>query len=229
MQFVNQMETPSTRCRKAFLNYKNTQNITGGGGIKLACCVGKTIYGNDWFNTDIEENFKNNVYYLDITKEFPIESDTLNFVFIEHGVEHVDFEGLMSCFLECKRTLKSGGVLRFSTPSLENWLKYYFAGGDFVKFITQFATQGFMPQMASIGLYSKALVINNALRNWGHKLVLDFATYSEILQGVGFHDIKQVPLRQSEHPELQNLERHAMDGPLKVYNDFEIMVIEATK
>ena len=241
MKPVGRIENSITRFKKAFLNYKETRQKTavggaeyvnvnqGGATLKLACCVGKSSYGDDWFCTDIEENPQGKVYFLDITKEFPVDSGTLDYIFIEHGVEHVDFEGLLSCFLECQRTLKTGGILRFSSPSLKNWMKYYFSEGDFVKFITQFATQSFMPQIASMGLYSKALVINNALRSWGHKLVLDFETYSEMLQGVGFSNIKEVPLRQSEHTELQNMERHATAGAWKIYNEFEVTAVEAIK
>ena len=195
----------------------------------MACCAGKTHYGQSWFCTDLAETPANNIWALDITKPFPFSDEEFSYIFIEHGVEHIDFEGLLNCFSECCRILKKGGVLRFTSPTLENWIKYYLTNNEQTKMMTALATQAFIKPAVEFGLYSKALVFNNALRNFGHQLLLDFPTYSALLQKFGFTEIKPCALRQSSHSALQNMERHALEGIFKDYNKFEIQVVEATK
>lgn len=49
--------------------------------FKLCCCCGNHNYGNTWFCTDIFEDKKNNIHFLDITKKFPFNSDTFMYIY----------------------------------------------------------------------------------------------------------------------------------------------------
>lgn len=71
---------------------------------------------------------------------------------------------------------------------------------------------------------SKTLVFNNALRNWGHKLLLDFLTYKKLLQNAGFSNIYEEEIGVSRYHPLINIETRNY-----FYNNFETTVIEACK
>jgi len=149
--------------------------------LKLTCCVGATNYWQDWFCTDLAENPANNIWALDITKPFPFEDNIFSYIFIEHGMEHIDFEGLLTCFSECYRILKKGGVFRFTSPTLDNWIKFYLTDNELTRWMTVVTAQLWIKKAAELGVYSKALAFNNAMRNFGHQLLLDFATYNTLL------------------------------------------------
>ena len=52
----------------------------------------------------------------DITKPLPFDSNSVDYILIEHVVEHVTQKAAYSFFHEVKRILKSGGVIRIIVP-----------------------------------------------------------------------------------------------------------------
>ena len=67
--------------------------------------------------------------YLDLNKEFPVESEEYDFVSCIEGVEHL--EDQFQFVRECHRVLKPGGTLVVSTPNILNLasrLKYLLSG-----------------------------------------------------------------------------------------------------
>lgn len=208
--------------RNAFLRYKETHS-----GSKLGLIVSAgTNYIDNWFCTDLVPAPDKNIYYCDMTKDFYFESETFDYVYTEHGIEHITFEGCLKFLSECRRVLKKGGILRIVTPSLEKWINYYTVDNDMHDRATATATKLWLKTAEAGGLYSKCLVFNNALRNWGHTLLYDFATLNEVLQGLNFTSVIQAELEESPHPELRGLERHVVKAE---YTRMELMVIEAEK
>lgn len=105
---------------------------------------------------------------------------------------------------------------------MDNWIKYYiFDDPEFDK-ITNSAMQRWPKSFANIR--SKALAINNAMRNWGHQLLLDFPTMKNILNCSGFKLVEKEKVHHSKWKQLNNIERR-----YDFYSDFETLVIEARK
>ena len=77
-----------------------------------------------WLNTDINRVLSN-VYYLDATRKFPFENETFDFVFSEHLIEHLGFQGAKNMLCEAFRILKPGGVLRIATPDIQFLFELY--------------------------------------------------------------------------------------------------------
>lgn len=193
--------------------------------LMLACCCGYKDYGDgQWFCTDIIDNSKLNIGLLDISKKFPCHDNLFDFIYIEHGLEHVPFEGVINFCQEAFRVLSYSGVLRIASPGLDNWIKYYISNDDFKDKITNFIMSKFFKSACVMGIKSPALVINNMMHNWGHKCVLDFATYKDILLKSGFLQITQERPHHSKYKELNNLESR-----IDFYSDFETLVLEARK
>ena len=210
---------------EAFQNYAE-QNRDG--HLKLILTAGAN-YTEGWFCTDIVPDAERNIYYCDITRNFTFPPDTFDFVYCEHGIEHVEFEDGLNCFSECHRVLKKGGVLRIATPSLDRWINYYTVDSEEHRRTTGLATHVWLKNAAAMRLYSKCLVFNNAMRNWDHKILYDAKTLKMMLMMLQFTDIAAAEIGKSRHPELRNMERHDIEGVLKEYNAMELMVLEARK
>ena len=79
-------------------------------------CGRNTVAG--WLNVDITPY--SGAFYMDANKQFPFEDCSVDSYFTEHMIEHLDYEHQKLMLSEMHRTLKPGGKLRISYPSLEN-------------------------------------------------------------------------------------------------------------
>lgn len=64
----------------------------------------------DWHNFDSE---------VDISKPLPFPDNTIDIIFTNHNLEHVNFISAYKFLEECYRTLKPQGILRIQVPSIE--------------------------------------------------------------------------------------------------------------
>lgn len=71
-------------------------------------CGGNKLDG--WQNHDSE---------VDITKRLPYEDNSVDAILLEHVWEHIDPHSALRCLDECRRILKSGGLLRLCVPVLD--------------------------------------------------------------------------------------------------------------
>jgi predicted SAM-dependent methyltransferase len=60
--------------------------------------------------------------YVDITAPLPFPDSSIDAIFCEEAIEHVDERSALSLLAECFRTLKAGGVIRVTTPDLDHFL-----------------------------------------------------------------------------------------------------------
>jgi len=77
-----------------------------------------------WLNSDLEPG-SSNCIFLDATKTFPFPDASLDYVFCEHFVEHIDPEGAAVCFCEVFPCPKQGGVFRIATPNLQKYTNFF--------------------------------------------------------------------------------------------------------
>lgn len=221
MQKLTELEE---RTYSGFLKYKEQYPQE----LKLVLACGSNFI-EGWFCTDFTEQPKRSIYHLDMTKKFLFDADSISYINIEHGIEHIDFKNGFACLKECFRVLKKGGVLRLSTPSLDKWVQYYTINNDIHERATSIATERWLSEAKDLNIYSKALVFNNAFRNWGHRIIYDFSTLRTMLLKLCFSEVTSVKIGQSSHTALKNLERHAIQSTFKEYNEMELLVIEAKK
>ena len=155
-----------------------------------------------WLNSDLIVFRADNVR-IDATKEFPLPTASFDFVFTEHMVEHIPFDGTLNAFSESFRILKPGGMIRVSTPDLSflfSLLQYPIddVRAEYVKWSCETYLQ--------TPLVNSAVVINNFVRNWGHSFIFDKATLEWALLHAGFVDVTFFPVKQSATAALCNLE-----------------------
>ena len=93
--------------------------------LNLGC--GKD-YKPGWVNIDanLYKNIKKLDIKYDLSKGIPFQDNSVDYIFNEHFLEHLTVKEGLYFLKECKRTLKSGGVLRIAMPNLEEAMKIYF-------------------------------------------------------------------------------------------------------
>ena len=191
---------------------------------KIAFSCGLNPYPSDWFSTDINEALNRNIHYMDMGKHFSIPSLSFDFAHCEHGIEHLAISEAHNFIQETYRILKFGGILRLAWPSLDNWIKYYLFDTELHDRMTKFATETWMQELVPLGLASKAVIFNNALRNWGHQCVLDIKSIKDMLRNAGFSKVTESSLGISEHDAFKNIDKRK-----DWYSKVETTVLEAVK
>ena len=136
----------------------------------------------------------------DLSISIPFENNSVDFIFNEHFLEHLTVEEGQVFLKDCKRVLKDGGVLRISMPDLETTVKDYFNPNwkeDKKAYYKKFGLEF---------IKTKAEKININFRSWGHKWLYDKEELERRLKEAGFKNIKFCELKESDYPELRNLE-----------------------
>jgi len=85
-------------------------------------CGGNIIDG--WLNSDLFP-LSNDVVHIDVTKTYPFDDETFDYVFSEHMIEHISHAQGQHMLKECFRVLKHGGKIRISTPDLSFLILLY--------------------------------------------------------------------------------------------------------
>lgn len=185
-----------------------------GSGLKLL---------DGWLNSDCSLVFKSPCF-LDVTRPFPIEDAQFDYVFTEHLIEHLTFKEGQNLLRESYRVLKPGGKIRVACPDLMKVIGLYAAPKTEAR--QQYIKHCVDCSLADIGIYNECFVINNAVRNWGHKFLYDEQTMKLAMERVGFKDAVRCEVCVSTDRAFQNLESFGPGFEAKVY---ETIVMEASK
>ena len=179
-----------------------------------------------WLNTTLYP-FEPGTVFLDASRPFPLPADSLDYVFSEHVIEHLEFDEAALMLGECFRTLKTGGRIRLATPDLTQIIALYTqpeadAQQEYIRWIMD----QFRPQ---IGEYNPAHVINHSFHGWRHKFIYDRAALTGALVRAGFRDIERLEPGASAHEQLRGIEQHGSYVGSEAAMRYETMVFEATK
>jgi predicted SAM-dependent methyltransferase len=156
-----------------------------------------------WLNTEYEFRAPLSVVYLDASKRFPMPSDSFDFAFSEHMIEHVPLEAAFTMLQECNRVLKPGGRVRISTPPLEYLVKLLVSPVKEDEDYLIFHRQEWSPETP---VFTPAVAVADYYRQWGHQFVYDEPTLRALMTKAGFVSIEKLALNESSAPELRNLE-----------------------
>jgi predicted SAM-dependent methyltransferase len=161
--------------------------------------------------------------YLDAGKPFPFPESSFNYVFSEHLFEHLNYQQATNMLKESYRILKPGGVFRIATPDLQFLIRLYQEPDQPIhqQYIEYSAKQGNIPP-------SSVFVINRFHTAWGHQIIYDKETLTNMLEMTGFKDVCSCEVGHSKHSALRGVEGHFRVLPV-AYNQLETMILEATK
>ena len=178
-----------------------------------------------WMNVDLIPK-SINVVYMDATKAFPFPSDSIDYIYTEHMIEHITFQEAKFMLTECCRVLKKGGKIRISTPDLAFLIDLYRINKSEIQqnYINFSVDRYLNNQIPNEDVY----VINNFFKDWGHKFIHDYKSLSFLLTTLGFDYVKKCNVMESDDINFQNLEQHGKEiSPL--FNELESVIVEAIK
>jgi predicted SAM-dependent methyltransferase len=162
-------------------------------------CGGNILAG--WENHDMD---------VDITKPLQYEDNSIDFIFIEHCVEHTTTPDAVRFFAECLRILNYEGTLRVAVPSADKIMDLADAG-----YLTWHGQSGF-------GDGTKRGAVRSILLDHGHLSAWNHSILESCLFAAGFDPDKIYSCDISE-----------LEGHGKVIGDhnnkIETIIMEAIK
>lgn len=173
--------------------------------LKLHLACGSHLL-DGWVNVDAFSSDR--VSRWDLTQPLPFDDGRVSFIFSEHFIEHLPKIRGAAFLCECFRVLRTGGVLRISTPSLEFLLDCYRENR-----LDEWRELGWLPESASD-------LVNEGLRAWGHEYLYDFSAMESALRLAGFANVERVCWHRSIHEDLSDLESRPFHSDI---------IFEATK
>ena len=169
--------------------------------IKLHLGCGKK-YKNGWIN--IDNNSDNNIEKLDINynlaKGIPFKDNSVDFIYNEHFIEHLNVVQGQIFLKECKRVLKSGGVLRIATPDLSSLVKGYMNENQLDEL------KEFFDKYNMNYIKTRAELLNTNFYSWGHQWLYDAEELERRLKEAGFKKVEFCRNNESGYNELRGLE-----------------------
>jgi predicted SAM-dependent methyltransferase len=145
-----------------------------------------------WTNVDLSD--AGSVIGWDLTQPLPIDTGYMRLIYCEHFIEHLEPGDAYRLLIDCRRLLETGGVLRISTPDLRKLIEEYLAG--------RVDTWHDIPWMPA----TPARLMNEGMRNWGHKFVYDASEFESLLHASGFTKVARMRWGESTISELQGIE-----------------------
>lgn len=180
------------------------------------------IHIGGWINFDIQ-HFQAVDVICDAQVGLPISS--AQFIFAEHFIEHLSFDGAMRFLKDCRSVLISNGVLRLSTPNLDwVWATSYSSRWR----PTSASTAEINPTEWRHDASSTVdcVSLNLAFRGWGHEFLFNKSTLEYALLTAGFSNLEWCRYRESCHEELSELEKHPQDPEIAGIPD--VLIVEAS-
>ncbi len=183
-----------------------------------------------WLNTDL--NFSEKVTFMNAGEKFPFPDVSFHYIFSEHLFEHLSYQQGKNMLQESYRVLKPDGVFRLTMPGLEFLMDIYFnQENELNEQYTDWSISVFDPEIKKDFQSEKIprmFVLNNFMRFWGHQMIYDKETITNLLKKAGFTNITYPRSGESIHAVLENIEQHAKSIP-EWANNLESFTIEARK
>lgn len=183
-------------------------------------------------NYDIRSFSNTSINYADVTNEFPFESDSIDYIYSKHLIEHLTFVGFANYLYESFRCLKKGGIHRICFPSLDQIKNMIMHPNDYETYFKnelmnfnkieslEFNFSEYIPY---------CFVINNLYTKWNHKNIYDVETIKLLAKKIGYEDAYDVNLNESNVEIFKNIERIQNEHHFEMFAKYESNVIELIK
>jgi predicted SAM-dependent methyltransferase len=175
------------------INYLKILKIRNKESLMLNIGSGKVKIPN-WINIDIEPGAD---LVIDVRKNLPFKDNTIEFIYNEHFIEHLEYEDSEKALKEFYRVLKKDAHLRIATPDLDYITKKYFE---------DWKNQNWLSWPEYHFIKTRGQMINISFRWWGHKYLYNEEDLTNLLKKAGFRKVRREKRNISKFPELVNLE-----------------------
>lgn len=178
-----------------------------------------------WLNVDLLPK-TDEVVYMDATKTFPFEDQSIDYIFTEHMIEHVSFSEADYMISECARVLKSGGKIRIATPNILTVSEIISRPHEenYNTYIDYYMDRFFPEDMPKLPVF----VANKLFYSFGHKFIHSVDSLRYLVEKHGLVFSGECEVQESNDSNLKNLEQHWREmGELA--NQVETLIIEAER
>lgn len=181
-----------------------------------------------WLSVDVLP-VSPSVVFMDATKPFPLPAQSFDAVQFEHVIQIFSYQSGLAALSECRRVLRSGGILRVSTPSFDLVRRLLDSSDDdpALAAYAEWSNRKFGTPAEQRDVSNAAFTANRLVRSWGNSSMYDEPTLRRALETAGFSEIVSVMPGESQYPELQGADRHHEEIG-KEPNDLETLALEAT-
>jgi predicted SAM-dependent methyltransferase len=174
-------------------------------------------------------NIASNYIYLDVCQPFPFEDNSLDYIFHEHVVEHLNYHQAQFMLQECFRILKPGGRIRIATPDLQVFVELYGNQTNsqqklFLSDYVRLNSEVWSHDLKHVRNNHAVFVLNHSFRAWGHQFLYDFSTLVDTLESAGFSAVERHSPQRSRDDNLSGLEYRK-----EFVGIFDALVVEAQK
>jgi len=195
-------------------------------GVRLMIGSGATGRPG-WLATDLTP-MRSDALFLDASKPFPFETDSVDRIYSEHMIEHVDFAAGQAMLRECFRVLKPGGRFRIATPDFDIFVGLVNGplGDDARRYVsTSNRRNGGVPENE---VNDPIYAVNRMFSGHGHRFLYSEKLVQQCLSGLGFENVTRFNVGESADPEFNDIEDHGnrIDDQS---NRFQTLVVEAEK
>ena len=199
--------------------------------LHIGCC--DTLI-DGWINSDnnvacwLSEEDQAKVMFLNAEIKFPFKDNELDFIYSEHVIEHLTYNGFKNYISECYRCLKPGGVVRTACPYLDFYIELWLHPNKYKEFIEKHCKMFHNELLHDFkGEEIPAMfVLNDNLKMWDHQVMYDKKTLIKMFSKK-FKNIKQCDYQESEYKELQGIEHDNKRG--HDHNILETIIFECKK
>lgn len=171
-----------------------------------------------WLDTDVGGTAP---YYLDATKEWPVATGSVAFVYADNMIEHVKLVNARAFLRHAHAALQPGGVIRIATPDVEGTARLYLepqGPGD--EHLERHRRHGYRVD-------HRVDLLNLTYLESGHHegYLYDFAALEAELHAAGFADVVRCTSGESAHDALRGLEQRGADPT----DELATLIVEATR
>jgi predicted SAM-dependent methyltransferase len=140
---------------------------------------------------------------MDATKPWPFAANSAEAVNSEHFIEHLSADQAGAYVAEAYRVLRPGGVIRTSTPDLEEISRSLLERSP--NDLEVHRSHGYVAP-------THGAMVNNYAYDWGHRRLYDEETLALLLADAGLVEPLRHSYGESEHDFLRGIDRHDPEG-----------------
>ena len=204
--------------------------------IKALHCGCSYVFIPGFINADIEisgwlpPEVINQVIIMDAEKKFPFSDNELDYIYSEHMIEHLSYDGCKNFIKESYRCLKPGGVIRTAFPKIEFLIDAYKHPESYQTYITkhyEMFNEQLIKDFNGVENIPISFLINDCYHLWGHKVMYDIPALKKLFEIYGFINLKECGFGESDHQIFKGIEHSNKMG--YECNKLETGIIECTK
>ena len=153
-----------------------------------------------WLNADLHPRSAA-VLRLDAARQFPFADGTFAYVYSEHVIGSLPYQGVETMLRECYRVLAPGGKVRLVTPDLAFLVGLYGRAPSALerRYVEWFGTT------TGSASTEVGFIVNQYMKAWQLEVVYDAAMLHDALTAAGFSDIRCCRLNDSCDGNLRHL------------------------